>query len=61
MVLNDSFVSDSDSSPSDASSDDADEDEDELLFDLDAGGINKGARRLHISNLLQMVLQDAQT
>ncbi|KIL64608.1 hypothetical protein M378DRAFT_126439 [Amanita muscaria Koide BX008] len=40
---------------------DEDEDVDELLIDLDLRKSKKGLNRLHISHLLQMVLQDAQT
>ncbi|KAI0074424.1 Sec34-domain-containing protein [Panus rudis PR-1116 ss-1] len=38
-----------------------DEDEDELTVDLDNPRKRRGLRALHISHLLQMVLQDAQT
>ena len=34
---------------------------DELILDLDQPRRQKGLRTLHISHLLQMVLQDAQT
>ena len=44
----------------DASSDD-DGELDELVLDLDQPKKHKGLRTLHISHLLQMVLQDAQT
>lgn len=44
----------------DASSDDEAE-LDELVLDLDQPRRHKGLRTLHISHLLQMVLQDAQT
>ena len=43
------------------SSSDEEEDLDELTFDLDQPRRQKGLRTLHISHLLQMVLQDAQT
>lgn len=38
-----------------------DDDEDELTVDLDKPKKKKGLKTLHISHLLQMVLQDAQT
>ena len=38
-----------------------DDDEDELTVDLDRPKKKKGLKTLHISHLLQMVLQDAQT
>ena len=43
-----------------ASNDNDEEDNDELTFDFDKPR-EKGLGRLHISQLLQMVLQDAQT
>lgn len=62
MVLDvtSSAMASSTPSGSDADSDDEDEDEDDdLTVDLDTP--KKGLGRLHISHLLQMVLQDAQT
>jgi conserved oligomeric Golgi complex subunit 3 len=58
MVLDVSSVPDSSSSSED------EDDHDELTIDLYAArtpGKKKGLGRLHISHLLQMVLQDAQT
>jgi conserved oligomeric Golgi complex subunit 3 len=52
MVLDVSGIATSPISPSD--------DDDELIVDLDAPR-QKGLGKLHISHLLQMVLQDAQT
>ena len=43
------------------SSSDDEGDVDELTLDLDQPRHQKGLRTLHISHLLQMVLQDAQT
>ena len=63
MVLDvsSSAVTSSTSSASDADSEDENEnDDDDLTVDLDAPK-KKGLGRLHISHLLQMVLQDAQT
>lgn len=40
---------------------DEDEDEDTLNLNLDGQPGHRGLRTLHISHLLQMVLQDAQT
>ena len=53
-----------DDDDADRSEDDDDDDVDELTIDLDnphPKGKGKVGRRLHISHLLQMVLQDAQT
>lgn len=49
--------------PTMSESDDEDEENDELTTDLDfpVKRRKKGLGRLHISHLLQMVLQDAQT
>lgn len=64
MVLDvpSSAMASSTSSASDADSDgdeEDDDDDDDLTVDLDTP--KKGLGRLHISHLLQMVLQDAQT
>lgn len=45
----------------DSSSDEEADLDDELTVDLDHPRRNRGLRTLHISHLLQMVLQDAQT
>ena len=53
-----------DDDDADRSEDDEDDEADELTIDLDnphPKGKGKVGRRLHISHLLQMVLQDAQT
>lgn len=40
---------------------DEDEEDDTLNLNLDGQSVHRGLRTLHISHLLQMVLQDAQT
>lgn len=63
-VLQALMVLDVPSVPSDSDSDSEDSDDpDELTVDLEnsARGKKKGLKSLHISHLLQMVLQDAQT
>lgn len=63
LDISSSAVASSTSSASDADSEDEnenDDDDDDFTVDLDAPK-KKGLGRLHISHLLQMVLQDAQT
>ena len=55
MVLDVPSPSPSTTSPTDDNGDD------EFALDLDGPKKKKGLRRLHISHLLEMVLQDAQT
>ncbi len=59
-VLQALMVLDVPSVPDSSSDEEADLD-DELTLDLDHPRRNRGLRTLHISHLLQMVLQDAQT
>ena len=54
------MVLDVPSLPSPTASDSEEEGNDELIIDFDKP-MKKGLGRLHISHLLQMVLQDAQT
>lgn len=61
-VLQALMVLDISALPDSSSEDEGDDDVDDLNLDLDKPrGKRKGLSRLHISHLLQMVLQDAQT